>query len=369
MPKSISSTLGVLMFFSNKEGLNKKYVPIALISIITVISGLVFNDIDYYFFRTFYYYFQLIGCFLLFNFFLKKLGIKKALKGSLVIAIVLTLWSYFEFIISGDIFIRPFSILNRITYGLNSDSALLGILILNTGIIRGNRVIKILLFTAIVMSFSRINILLLIVIQLISILYSIKSEFFKKSLVVILGAVLLVSLTGLLIVSVNSNGYSAEETTFSAKLLNSVNEVTPQNQVSLQLINENYRGYEAYLAITDVIEKGLGHIIFGNGAGARISIDAFQSKAQNMSFFHNGYATLFFHSGILSILAMLYFQRIIYKNARTIDKYFAIALSVILFFYTSAIMGLIWTSPNPILMMLIVVALSPKLRESNLSIT
>lgn len=355
LPKIIIATFGYVLFCYNKVSIQRDILPIILILIIAFSVGLLDNEIDYYFFRTNYYYYQLIGMLLFFQYIIAGYGIKRSVYLCIYYSLIQTLFIYSDFIFSKDFLFNTFSFQNRVHYNLQSDSALVGLLLVN--IIDGPKKVylKSLLIFLICLSFSRTNLVLMLLLESTLFIYKRNSSLLRAGVTFMFFVILTFSGWALLQESASSNGYTSNGSNFTSKMRNSVNELVPSDQESLQLINENYRGYEAYLAISSVINDGPKSWLLGKGSGSTISIPEFKVKAQNMSFFHNGYATLFFHGGLLAIVLMLFFQYRILKGAMRWGGYMATGVSLIVLVYTMTIMGLI--SPVVNNSLLIVIAL------------
>ena len=363
VPQWIASFLGYFLFIST-NGNEKKIIPKSLlyffyISLICFFCGLFWNNIDYYFFRTLYYYVQFIGIFLLGVFFINYLGFEKFIRSLVYSGFIITLIYFSEFFVSLDWMLSPFSIENRYKYGLNSDYAVISVAILITSKLKFNRLLFFTLCFLIVLSLSRTNILLLLLIIIIKYLGKYRFSLF----------LIFVSIFSFVLINFDSTSvqnFSAENYNFQNKILNSLTEILPQDQDELALINENYRGFEAFIGIKSVVDNGVFNIIFGNGAGATVSIDAFATKAQNMSFFHNGFVTIFFHAGIIGLILYFLFIYTIYSKMKMIDKSSALIIVSVIMITTLTIMGFISPIPNIFLIFyLSIILFSKKFLNAN----
>lgn len=86
-----------------------------------------------------------------------------------------------------------------------------------------------------------------------------------------------------------------------------------------QSINEYWRGYEAYRAISQTIKNGPIAIIFGNGFGSLVDLKLVMhlgnSDFRYVPKIHDGYAQLFFKTGIVSVILYALFLFFFYTSA------------------------------------------------------
>jgi hypothetical protein len=102
-------------------------------------------------------------------------------------------------------------------------------------------------------------------------------------------------------------------------------------------INVDWRGYEALMAYTQTIKKGPRAIFFGNGFGSLVDLKITMKLGDEYFRFvpklHNGYAQLFFKTGLLSIIFFISFSIFLYvrvKKVRFLDNKFLELKKIIL---------------------------------------
>lgn len=354
IPNIIVATLGFVVIFSKPKFLikadNTLIKLIGVIGLVALFSGLLNGEaLDYYYFRTLYYYYQLVGLLLVGRYLAINYSIKMLLKNIATAGLIITFFLYFDFIISFRWITSPFSLINRYEFGLNSEFALITYLICQVKDLKISRKYKITSLLLILISLSRTYILIVLMIFIYNKLSSIIS--IKKTII-------LVGSIGILIFSqIDSNSHRFDDDPTNASIFDkfaySIIELAPSDADNLRDINANYRGYEVFLAVNDVIKTGLYKSIYGRGAGRTISIEAFDEKAQNMSFFHNGFVTIFFHAGFIGVIFYLIFLYKIYKTNLQFGKNYASALLIFILIYTSSSMGLISPIANYLMILII----------------
>jgi|SaaInlStandDraft_1057018.scaffolds.fasta_scaffold62371_2 hypothetical protein len=355
-PLIISATIGIIWFLlKRKKNFSKNESSLIniflIITVITFFSGLINGEgIDYYFFRTIYYYYQLIGVLLLGLYFRNKYSIKYFLKNIALCGTLITIFLYYDFIISFDWLTSPFSIFNRYKYGLNSEYAAITFLIAQIPGIKLNKILYRLSILLILLSLSRTYLVILFV----TLFY----KFFKNKISVKNMVIVFTALTSLIFLNIDSSKFSyasnPTEANITQKLGYSLKELTPTEATTIVDANANYRGFEAFLGVNEVYKSGsIFKALFGLGAGATISVDFFDSKAQNMSFFHNGFVTIFYHSGFVGLFLFILFLYKIFVISKSFGRVFSLGLMSFIFIYTLTSMGFISPIANYLLILLI----------------
>lgn len=92
-----------------------------------------------------------------------------------------------------------------------------------------------------------------------------------------------------------------------------------------QSINEYWRGYEAYRAISQTVKNGPLAITFGNGFGSLVDLKIIM-RLGNSDFryipkIHDGYAQLFFKTGIVSVILYAIFLFFFYTSSVKVITY------------------------------------------------
>lgn len=84
-----------------------------------------------------------------------------------------------------------------------------------------------------------------------------------------------------------------------------------KGKIDMGTITEDWRGYEAYRAINQTVQKGSSAIFLGNGFGSlvdlKITMQLGGQKFRFIPILHNGYAMLFFKTGILGLFFYVFF--------------------------------------------------------------
>ena len=133
------------------------------------------------------------------------------------------------------------------------------------------------------------------------------------------------------------------------KLLRSFDEIAIGDQANQELVSKNWRGYEAFLGVSQYLNGNIFNYIFGSGLGSYVIVpeDAFSGEVeglQNISFFHNGYITVLLKSGILGlfIFGNFLFSIInkVYDHADNLIKVLTVNIVFIVVFVTLTSHGL-----------------------------
>lgn len=108
----------------------------------------------------------------------------------------------------------------------------------------------------------------------------------------------------------------SDGSSFFYKVLNSLQEFRVSSYDDFAEINENWRGYEAFLGMDEVLNVGGWANLIGVGFGS-YATGPFENKLEQIPFFHNGFITIFLKSGALGIAMISMFFVKLYLTSRT----------------------------------------------------
>lgn len=319
----------------------KKYIfnfiwPLLAILCIGAISGLEnFLKDPYLYLRGFYYFFQpLLLIFIGFMAVGKTsgLGFKMILRLIIYSALALTILSYANFLID-LIFGLNFSLETRYEYGLNSDFAVLGIMLVYISRFTNYRIFKnvteisliIIFFIFILISLSRTNILIMLLILVFP--YMARVISFNKQLFTVTAIIFSFVFLGSLFQIALPENYADD---FSSKLMNSYAEVLVRDNVANDDMNNNdlasvnlyWRSQEAFLGLSLFLEGSFIQFFFGQGYGTYADGSIyFDDKLQQIPIFHNGFITIVLKSGFIGLLLYIYFLYLFSKLSLTVSHY------------------------------------------------
>ena len=117
-----------------------------------------------------------------------------------------------------------------------------------------------------------------------------------------------------------SNIEISSDTNLLTKFFSSFSEISISGQNSDQgLITKNWRGFEAFLGISNYINGSITEIFFGKGLGsyAIVPYGSFSQEIEGLSniiFFHNGFITVLLKSGLIGFLLFIKFLFSILKR-------------------------------------------------------
>ena len=86
--------------------------------------------------------------------------------------------------------------------------------------------------------------------------------------------------------------------------------------------NDNYRSFENIITVQQVSHEGALAILFGEGLGSRLNLGrkVFTNDGEFVQFIpyvHNGFMTVFFKSGILGVLFLIFFLILLFRQLKT----------------------------------------------------
>lgn len=218
-----------------------------------------------------------------------------------------TILLYSDFLFSGEL--ANISLQSRYTYSLNSSASTLALLLIlslhptRSSLFRNNvsRSLLALNLLLIFASLSRVN----IAISLVSLIFIyIRSKWVRG--LIIIGILLLTMAPLIEDTQAGTMRVSSGEVSFFDKMIGSFSEFRISDYSSMSDINNNWRGYEAYLAIQEVEQAGGIARLIGLGFGSYV-VGPFEDKLQKIPFTHNGFVTIYLKAGFLGLIAFALF--------------------------------------------------------------
>jgi len=366
----------ILLYIKNKVNVFSQTEPLYLILILLI--GLCSSiahlaEYNFYFISRDIIYFIQAPIFIMLGMLLYAYtnNLRVLLKIIVLSSLSITLYNFSELIVNPSI-IFQIGIDTRFSINVSNPSSLLTFIIIfyarkyNYKIFKKNYEIIIMLLSLLSISLSFSRTLYLLFIIAISIDYLNKSKLMKKAYYASIILVLFVIFGGSML-SVEYN--TIDDVTLITKFQHSIYEMAVHSYDRLDEINNNWRGFEAYLGLSKFYEGNWLELIFGQGFGAVIHTPywIFSGKKDGLDvipMFHNGYITILLKTGILGILIFFLFLHKL-LNIKTTDikkkNYSTINLSTslihaivfIIFFQTFVIHGIFSTTPPMLLLVLI----------------
>lgn len=178
-----------------------------------------------------------------------------------------------------------------------------------------------------VITFSRTNLLVLVITYLILTLNKTNYKKVVKNLfIVIIGIIIVLFIMLKFIPAQITDAYIN-------KLFNSINEISSNHEwKTVAEIQGNWRGYETYCAINNWKNSNLVDQLIGNGLGKRVNVgyyayiflhqvDSYGRPTDTIPVLHNGYATMLIKQGILGVIIyIIFYFGIITKGIKGIKK-------------------------------------------------
>lgn len=363
-----SIIIGLLLFISsylNFYGKNhillKKFNPLILIFIIGCISGL-----DYFFLNTKYFlkdllYFSQPIIFLFIGFLIcnSKNDFTLILRISVIASILISAFTFF------NLFKDP-ELLFNISFNSRYESQISNIYgVVSTSIILYAKKSNIRLFKSfyenlfltisilsVLPSFSRTYYFLLFLIFIMQ--WNFIYNYLRKSYYIIVLSLVMV-MFGSIIFDLDFN--SLGDYSFENKVKNSLSEILIHKHINASMINTNWRGYESYLAMSSFYEGDLFDMIFGKGFGATVKVPNWifdeDSSLNIIPFFHNGYITVLFKTGLIGLVLFFTFLRRFFKlSVRNFDN-LMINLVFMLIIQTLVVHGIYYSSTTVLILILL----------------
>lgn len=349
--------------------------PLIYILILSSLMGLpIFFSDTFGFLRDGYYFFQpILLIFLGYIALSKGLNFVFLMRLIVLSSLFLTFYFYIDFFIS--LFLgQGISFESRYVFGLNSDFAIVGLLICYVSTQSKLRVFSLqteVLFTflfliLIIFSFSRTNILIAFLIMIYP--YILKLISFRKQLLIVFFVIIIPVFFGSFI---NMAIPEQAATNFISKVMNSYSEIIVRDYRDLDaiapdanVINLYWRSQEAFLGLAKYLEGTPVQLFFGHGFGSYATAEGiFENKFQEIPFFHNGFITIVLKSGPLGILLFFQFLYIFVKSTSklnasvtNLNKFLHIISPAIVFvtiIKTFFIMGF-YTPESPVLLLTLI---------------
>ena len=175
-------------------------------------------------------------------------------------------------------------------------------------------------------------------------------KFFNKKNVKIISSIFLLLIIFIVFAKYNLFKNSDDNINIITKILNSFGEIKVINYESLEDINNNWRGYESFLAWRYFSEGSILNIMFGKGYGTRIPLDFTMQIGENfyddIPNLHNGYLYVIIKTGLIGIASLMIFlimniyHSIKYINYSSNNIYARLLLSIsIIFFIQNYVVG------------------------------
>ena len=269
---------------------------------------------------------------------------ERVLKTAAYTLTIISILQFSDFLLGGDIF--GVSLENRYNYRMDSTAASLALILIiclkpNFKSLLGSAQLSaaaILNLLLIVISLSRVN----LAITLIALVFVYSHSKILRTAT--FAAIIFLTAAPLLQIPVFTPvGAASDNPSFFSKLLGSLQEYRISDYSDFVAVNENWRGYEAFLGIEQVTNVGGAANIIGVGFGS-FAIGPFEGKLEEIPFFHNGFVTIFLKSGALGIgifslfLARLYvISRATFVMGRTVSDPRIVNAGILIFILTSSI--------------------------------
>ena len=269
-----------------------------------------------------------------------------------------TFFLFFPFLLSGSLF--NYSYMSRYDFDLESNLALIGLLsvLVNINFYKRGKfsysIVLILFFIFfILISASRINIVLLICFCMLF-FYKRYLPYWVPLFLVLVGLVSFV-----FFYKGSENTFNDTELSFLGKLSNTFSEISINPQEGAN-VNFLWRSHEAYLGLSEFLNSSFSYFLIGKGFGSFVDGSAlFDNKYQQIPFFHNGFVTVLFKTGLIGISSFFMFLIMILRTYKTDSKilihnkkFFSYAIVLLIFSTTLTIMGFYTTEFNSFLIIL-----------------
>ena len=118
----------------------------------------------------------------------------------------------------------------------------------------------------------------------------------------------------------NANFGESDENDFYNKIANSATEIGPSNYETMHDIGTNWRGYEAFWALSKFINADAEKKLLGFGYGSKIELPIVMKLGgqyySELPFIHNGYLLILIKSGVLGLVIFVFWHLSIFSLAR-----------------------------------------------------
>jgi hypothetical protein len=365
----------------------KKTLFLNLVVFLGLISGLVHlvEYSEYYFARDIIYFIQApifiaIGV----NLYREVEDVRKLLKIIVLTTFVVSFYKLIEVIESPSIILQSIMEI-RYEYNLSNKAALLSFVILfyarriNFKLFNNNTelMLMLILLLSVVISFSRVFYLILLIVLL-------TFYFARKKLIIKIYGALIVFVLFVFFGAnyIDTDGRSGDFT-IESKVMHSVSEIIVKEYDTVFEIQNNWRGYEAYLGLSKYYEGNIAELVFGQGYGS-VAITPQQWMNHGLDeglgvlpIFHNGYVTILLKTGLAGLLSFFVFLyvllKISIKNINTakceeelLSGHLLQASVFIIFLSSIVVHGIFYITPPVSLLVLVGVVLclnNPKIKN------
>jgi len=350
----------------------KKVTYLFLILFLGAFSGLInLTEHNLYFTLRDIMYFIQAPIFILIGILLYKEidNLKQLVKIIIISSTVVSVYKLFSLIVNPSL-IFHLGLESRYLYDLSNPSALIAFTLLYYfsfyNIQLFSRKIKFLLYVisiiSIIVSFSRTLYILFLLIILLK--YIMNSKIIFKAYFASVLLVFFLIFGGSLFEKTSNYNQSS----IIDKMSHSLEEAVIREYKTLVDINNNWRGFEAYMGLKKYYTGDNYELFFGQGFGSVVKTPSWIFGKQKeglhiIPMFHNGYITILLKTGVVGLLIYFLFLFILLQYGYSLvkihdeSKYMNVAgsllisISFILFFYTLVIHG-VYRTTVPMLLLL-----------------
>lgn len=369
LPGNLVSVLSVLLSFIviiyRKEILVVKHLfPLILILAIGVLSAfinlLVAENFTYYFlFRDIYYFVSPISFgYLCYVYFCYKGYSISNFNRDIVLSIAFVSIVYLINGVIGILTGHQVNVETRVEYGAYMYSVV-GFAFLYFGnknsqyyfgtfVTKYRKFLYLIFLISILFSFSRSTYLIFLVLLFIPIL---KQSWIKAVLPLLYFLIVIFVLFSSKIVQFENQVEVSSSLT--NKIANSLSEIQVREMLEVVDINHNWRGYEAYMGVNEVINSSLENKFFGFGLGKVVYTPnwIFNNQEQYQTLgvipvFHNGFITVLLKTGFIGIIIYIIFIANLGRitGLDSYHSYLSTFCSMTLFLHTLFLHGLYYTA-------------------------
>ena len=200
----------------------------------------------------------------------------------------------------------------------------------------------------------------------------------RKSLTVLVTIFSLTAVSYFAIVSYNPKrgGKGLDAFLYKIKIAPEEAFKTKINKNDWKDFNDNYRSFENIITVQQVSHEGALAILFGEGLGSRLNLGrkVFTNDGEFVQFIpyvHNGVMTVFFKSGILGVLFLIFFLILLFRQPKTNNpkllyiNYLLIGTSVFLIVSNWVFLGLYLKLDNKSIIIGFLIALKEVIKKQS----
>lgn len=349
---SFSIAFFAVFFSISKYGLKKNVLNIIRYPLLLILVGLInsFNNPNFLVLKDVYYFINPVLIFVFGFYFAQIYSLEKFIKYTIQLGIILSILYLLNFAFnSNNSSISEF----KDSVGVPSFIISLSLFLLAYHIKIKVKIFKhfnfyiLLLFILIaIISLSRTFLLIIIILSIFSSGYiNFNAIKLKRGLVILL--------TFISCISILQNINNTDRKEFIGKVTSSIEEIMPQNYTTIIDINNHWRGFEAFIGLSQYVKGSPQELLFGQGFGKSAPL-GFEMPLGDSSFteipkFHNGYVSVILKTGILGLLILFLFfiKRIrssvkIQKsrlNENIVKGQFSVGIVIVIMFSTFVISG------------------------------